>query len=63
MSSNDDKAIIVGTFEVVAHALFIKCIHLAALGHMKSVGRGAYAHAAKKDFFTRVVISVTVCTE
>ena len=49
---------------VVAHALFIKCIHLAAVSHVKSAGRGAYAHAAKKDFFkTRIVISVTVCTE
>ena len=32
----------------------------AALGHVKSAGRGAYAHAA--DFFTKVVISVAVCT-
>ena len=48
---------------VVAHALFIKCIHLAAVSHVKSTGRGAYAHAAKYFFFTRVVISVTVCTE
>ena len=33
------------------HTLFIKCVQVAALGHVKSPGRGAYAHAAKKTFF------------
>ena len=33
------------------HALFIKCVQVAALGHVKSPGRGAYAHAAKNIFF------------
>ena len=33
----------------MAHTLFIKCMQLAALGYVKSTGRGAYAHAAKKD--------------
>ena len=35
----------------MTHTLFIKCMQLAALGHVKSAGRGAYAHAAKKTFF------------
>ena len=39
-----------GILGVMAHTLFIKCIQLTALGHVKSAGRGAYAHAAK-DFF------------
>ena len=47
---------------VISHALFIKYIHLLALGHVKNMGRGAYAHAAK-TLFARVVISFTVCTE
>ena len=37
----------------MAHTLFIKCIQLTALGHMKSAGRGAYVHAAKKTFFNK----------
>ena len=49
---------------MMAHTLFIKCMHLTALGHVKSAGRGAYAHAANGFFFLhKVVISVTVCTE
>ena len=54
MSSNDDKAIIVAIqalLRVVAHELFIRCIHLAAASHVESAGMGAYAHAAKKTFF------------
>ena len=43
--------------------LFIKCMLLAALSHVKSAGRGAYAHAAKNTFFLTKGISVTVCTE
>ena len=35
----------------MAYTLFIKCIQLATLGHVKSAGRGAYAHAAKRTFF------------
>ena len=35
----------------MAHTLFIRCIQLTALGHVKNAGRGAYAHAAKDFFF------------
>ena len=48
------------------HTLFIKCIQLAALGHTKSMERGAYAHTANSSFFfykRLFVISVFVCTE
>ena len=37
----------------MANTLFIKCMQLTALGHVKSAGRGAYEHAAKKTFFTK----------
>ena len=51
-----------GILGAMAHTLLIRCIPLPALGHVKSVGRGAYAHVAKKTFFTKG-ISVNVCTE
>ena len=40
-----------GILGAMAYTLFIKCIRLTTLGHVKSAGRGAYAHAAKKTFF------------
>ena len=63
MSSNNNKVIIVAIWailSVLAHTLFIKCIHLAALGHVKSAGRGAYVHAAK-NFFYKGLWSVSLC--
>ena len=52
-------------FEVVAHTLFVQYMYLqmAALGHVKSMGRGVYTHAAETLFLQKVVISVTLCTE
>ena len=52
-------------FEVVAHTLFVQYMYLqlAALGRVKSMGRGVYTHAAETLFLQKVVISVTLCTE
>ena len=52
----------------MTHSLFIKCMQLAALSHVKSTGRGAYVHAAKKTFFYKgcdqcYCVSATVYTE
>ena len=49
-----------GIFGAMAHAIFIKCIQLTALGHVKSAGRGVYAHTAKKTFYKRLW-SVSLC--
>ena len=52
-------------FGVVSHTLFIKCMQLAARGHVKRAGRGVHAHTATT--FNKgsilAVISVTVCTK
>ena len=37
---------ILGGGGAMDHTLFIKCIQLATLGHIKSAGKGAYAHAS-----------------
>ena len=45
----------------MAYTLFIKCIQLAALGHVKSTERGEYAHVAKTSFLYKRLRSVSLC--